>query len=251
MNCLQLVTSLQGQVGGSVDLPLSGPSTLVGATGQYLELFNWIRTAYRDIQNDNETGWRWRNKQGELAIVAAQNVYTLANIQAQLSDYEDLQPLHFIDDQRHLLIYDPVVGKASQTQCFYILYQDYRGWKDRNIIPTTKPVYYTIHDDQSIEFYGIPDKNYTVTLDYSTTIDDFPVAAGGILPGTGVDAYSPKYLPARFHDAIVWKAAMYWSKQRQNGAKYAAFKEEYERVMAKLYSFSLPDMQPYLMEYYG
>lgn len=250
MNCLQLMRELQGQVGTSIDLPLAGPSTLFGVTGQYLELYNWLRLAYRDIQNDNEEGWRWRNKQAVLALTQAQNVYSLANITAQLTDYEALVPLHFIDDQRILLVYDPVVGVADQTHCIYILYQDWRGWKDRNVIPTGKPTYYTIHDDQSLEFYAIPSKVYNVTLDYRTVIDDFPTF-DGIQPDSTADAYTPKYMPTRFHDAIVWKAVMYWSKQRQNGAKYAAAKEEYDRIMAKMYSASLPEMQPYLQEYYG
>lgn len=42
MNFLSMVQFVQAQVGGSVDLPWAGPTTIVGATGQYAELVNWV-----------------------------------------------------------------------------------------------------------------------------------------------------------------------------------------------------------------
>lgn len=248
MNCLQMVQMLQAQIGTSADLPWAGPTTLLGVTGQYLELFNWIQMAYQDIQIDQED-WRWRVKQSTLALTTSQAAYSLADITAQITDWERIVPLHFVDDQRYVLVYDPAIGVADQAFCFYILYQDFRGWKDRQVPPSGKPAYYTILDDDSLQFNPVPDKVYNVTLDYMTALDAFPSSSNQ--PTSATDAYSPLYLPSRYHRAIVMKALMYWAEQRENASKYQTAKIEYDRVMAKLYAEYLPNMQFYVMEFYG
>lgn len=245
-----MMQALQGQVGGSPDLPFAGPSTTLGITGQYLELFNFLRQAYRDIQTDT-TDWRWRVKQGLINLSQNKQVYTTADILAQLADYEQIVPMHFIDDQRHLLIYKTSIGVADETQCFYIVYQDWRGWKDRNVIPTSKPVYFTQHPDDALEFYANPGDAYTIVTDYRTQLDDFPLAANGIQPAAGADTYTPLYLPPRYHMTVVWGALVYWATQRERQAKLILGSKNYGRLMAQMYSEYLPDMNPYLMEYYG
>lgn len=49
MNLLAMAQFVQGNVGTSSDLPFAGPSTVVGATGQYLEFVNYIQQAYKAI----------------------------------------------------------------------------------------------------------------------------------------------------------------------------------------------------------
>jgi hypothetical protein len=255
-----MVQMLQAQVGASADLPWAGPSTLLGVTGQYLELFNWVQMAYRDIQND-QPQWRWRTKQGVLSLANAQNVYTVSQITAQtggavvapgtdLGDYEDIDPLHFIDDNSYGLVYDSTIGVGNETYCHYFPYQDWRGWKDRNVLPVGKPTYFTKRPDSSLEFSPVPNiATFVFVTDYKTKLDSFPASAAN-LPTSQSDAYSPLYLPTQYHEAIVWKALMYWATQRMNGAKYEVAKREYDRIMNKMYVQYLPEIRPYIAEYY-
>lgn len=247
MNFLQLVQFVQAQIGTSQDLPWSGPAAgtlfsggVLVATGSYAEYVNWVQMAYKDIQNDQED-WKWRTKQGTFPLIANQYVYSLAQIQAQISDYEDIAHLHFIDDQRYTLVYDPVVGVGDQTFCFFFDYQDWRGWKDRNVIPVGKPAYYTRRPDYTLEFNPIPQKIYNVTLDYKSALDVMAAS----------DTSTPLYLPVRYHEAICWKAIMYWATARENANRYTAAKTEYDRIMQKMYNRELPDAEPYQREYWG
>ena len=200
--------------------------------------------------------------------VAGKYVYSVADITAQtgglvqapliatqttgptsLADYEDMLHLHFIDDQRYGLVWDLAVGVADQTFCRFIPYQDWRGWKDRNVLPAGKPAFYTRRPDLSLEFNPVPNKTtYCFSFDYKTVLDDFPVT--GMLPNGSTDAYVPT-MPALYHEAIVWRALMFWAMQRQNPAKYDVAKNEYQKIMNQMYAQFLPELNPYLAEFYG
>jgi hypothetical protein len=246
VNYLQMFSLMQANVGGSQDLPWSGPTSIFNAgvptvNGQYLEFINWIQLAYRSIQEDQDD-WNWRTKiKASLALTAAQDTYSLAQIQTQLPLYEDIDPMHLWDSSSFLLVYNPTIGVADETYCYYIPYQNYRGWKDRNVIPTGKPVYYTRNPDYSLCFYPVPDKIYNVNLDYSSGID--------ILGPS--DTATPAYLQQKWHEAIVWRAIMLWAGQRENSAKYQFATTEYTKIMAKMYSLELPETQLSLCEYWG
>lgn len=176
---------------------------------------------------------------------------TVANVAANnspltsLTDFEKLDALHFIDDSKFMLVWDVTQGVGDQTFCRFINYQDWRGWRDRGVLPTGKSFWYTMRYDVgggTIEVSPVPDTgNYVLGFDYKTAIDTMTVA----------DATVPLYLPARYHEAICWKAVMYWAQQRENQAKYAGASTEYQRIMNRMYAEYLPEIQPYLMEYFG
>jgi hypothetical protein len=88
---------VQGNIGTSKDLPFAGPSTIVGATGQYLEFVNFIQQAYKTLQLDQKN-WKFRTNPAQLTLLAGQNFYTLAQIRAQIPDYEEIIHMYFIDD---------------------------------------------------------------------------------------------------------------------------------------------------------
>lgn len=334
MNLLQMAQFVQGNIGTSIDLPFAGPSTIVGATGQYLEFVNYIGQAYKALQLDQDN-WRWRIKPMQLWLAAGQNFYTVAQIQAQVSDYEEIQHMHFIDDTlyglcaSHLTLGAPaatttvgavtsvdgtyvvtcanintfapfdqvtvtdgtnsivgpvqsavvlnntlafdtaavtVTGTAtsiaasspvtytgaftppdvgSQTFCFFIEYQNWRGWKDRNVLPLGRPYYYTRCPDGSLQFNPVPDaanSPYIFFNDYRMSLD---------VLATTSDSSTPATLPARYHEAICWKAIMYWAQVRRKPDTYTAAKLEYDRILNKMYSEQLPQVEPYLREMYG
>ena len=327
-----MVQFVQGNIGTSVDLPFAGPSTIVGATGQYLEFVNYVQQAYKALQLDQDN-WLWRIKPMQLALTAQQNFYTESQIRAQIPDYEIIIHMHFIDDTRYGLIaqnqtgpsatttngavtshvdtytvpvhaigtyqpFDPVlitdgsnsiagpiqsvnttvgtmsfaaeqvtvVGTATsiangaavtytgtfppgnfgnQTFCFYIEYQNWRGWKDRNVLPNSKPTFYTRCPDGSLEFNPVPDVTYSPYVfytDYRVSID---------VLDTSSDTSTPANLPTRYHEIIPWRAVMYWAMTRRKGDVYAAANIEYTRILGNMYREQLPDLNVYLMEAYG
>lgn len=238
---LQLCQFVQAQIGTSTDLPWGGPSATTGQTGQYLEIVNWVNMAYKDIQNDQQD-WLWRWKQGSLALTNTQYTYTLAQIQAQITDFETYKDLHFINDVRYSLCYDTTTGVSDETFAYYYPYQDFRGWLDRQTRPTGKPTRYTIQPNLTLELSPTPDAgrgtSYTFVFDYRIALDT--------LSG---DSDTP-LMPVNFHEAIAWKAVMYWAMQRENQAKYGAAKLQYDRIMYQMRSEQLPETTFYLREFY-
>ncbi len=240
---------VQAQIGTAADLPWQGPTTTANQTGQYLEITNWVNMAYKAIQIE-QPDWLWRWKKAELDLMAGQNMYSLSDIVNQIPDFEDWKPLHFNNDMRYVLVYDANTGKADETFCYFYPYQDYRGWRDRSVVPTGKPAYLT-HDPQSsgvyFEMSPIPDAGtgagYVMVFDYRIAIE----ALGG---GESPDNTTPSQMPPQYHESICWKALMYWALQRENSAKYAASKIEYDRIMNRMRMEQLPETEIYLREFY-
>lgn len=245
MNFLQMCQFVQAQVGTSQDLPWQGPSTVTGQVGQYLEFVHWVNMAYKSIQLD-QPDWLWMWKKTTFRLTAAKNQYSVADIQGQISDFENWKQLHFTNDVRYVLVYDTNTGVADETFCYFYKYQDYRGWRDRSVLPTGKPAYITLDPTGSgvyLEMSPIPDagtgNSYTIVFDYRPIIDVLTT-----------DNSLPLQMPSRYHEAICWKAIMYWAQQRENAAKYAAAKIEYDRIMCAMRLEEIPETEPYLMEYY-
>jgi len=330
VNLLEMAQFVQGNIATSVDLPFAGPQTIVGATGQYLEFVNYIQQAYKTLQLDQKN-WKFRTKPFQLTLIAGQNFYTLAQIRAQIPDYEEIIHMHFIDDSQYGLVaqnqsppaattttgvvtqqsdtyyvtltsitgyntFDPVLitdntnsiagpiqsingsivsfavenvtvtgtatsiasgaavtytgtynppNVANQTFCFFIEYQNWRGWKDRNKLPNGKPTYYTRTPDRSLEFNPVPDTTnspYIFYNDYRSTID---------VLNTTSNTSTPLYLPDQFHEAICWRAIMYWALARRKPDTYQAANIEYTRIMTQAYLDNIPTVEVYLRELYG
>lgn len=330
MDYLQLVQFVQGNIGTSSDLPFAGPSTIVGATGQTLEFVNYVQQAYKAIQLDQKN-WKFRTKPMQFTLSAGQNFYTLAQIRAQVPDYEEVIHGHFIDDTRYSLVaqnqtapsstttsgsvtlsldtyyvtltnistwasFQPVkitdgtntitapiqsvngntisfpvedatvtgtatnmsIGAAvtyngtfnppnvaDQTFCFFIEYQNWRLWKDRNTLPTGKAVYYTRTPNRSLEFNPVPDPVYAPYIfftDYRAECETLDASS---------DTSTPTNFPDQYHEAISWRAIMYWAMVRKDSDTYNAAKSEFDRIMSSAYVDAVPTIEPYLRELYG
>jgi hypothetical protein len=134
---------------------------------------------------------------------------------------------------------------ANQTFMFFIEYQNWRGWKDRNVLPNGKPTYYTRTPNRSLEFNPVPDPAnapYIFYIDYRSEID---------VLNTASNTSTPLYLPDQYHEAICWRAIMYWSISRSKAEKYTAAKLEFDRIMTQAYLDNIPTVEPYLRELYG
>lgn len=238
MTFLELCVFASAQIGSAQKKPWTTPTGTSGQTDQENEVVNWVQMAYKAIQIEQDW-WNWRIKQGTFNLTIGQNVYTKVNIVAQVADYEEMAQLHFINDQRYFLVWDPAVGVGDQTFCFYFTYQDYRGWLDRSVIPNGKPQRFTFLENESLSMTPNPDKAYRIGFDYRIAIDT--------LSG---DSDTP-LMPARYHEAIAWGAVRYWAQQRESQAKYQLADREWGRIMNAMRRNQLPEIMPYAQEYYG
>jgi hypothetical protein len=84
---------------------------------------------------------------------------------------------------------------------------------------TGKPSVYTIKPDESILLYPIPNDVFTIVGEYFRTPDTMDI-----------DADEPIF-PERFHEAILYRAMMFYGMYSQEVDKYSAGEREYKRVM--------------------
>ena len=77
---------------GGNALPGSGdPTTVVGQTGLNQEFVLYVADAYRDVQNAQEQ-WNFKRRRGYLRLPAGSRVLSTSDIEAQIPDYETIQP---------------------------------------------------------------------------------------------------------------------------------------------------------------
>lgn len=79
-------------IAGGNALPGSGdPTTVVGQTGLNQEIVLYVADAYRDVQNAQEQ-WNFKRRRGFVTLPAGKRTLSIADIQAEIPDYESIQP---------------------------------------------------------------------------------------------------------------------------------------------------------------
>lgn len=216
-------------------LPGMVPDTVATTALPGVEIVNFVRSAWNDIQID-QPEWRFMAKRGEFLTTPSARAYDAATVRGQISDYDEHLPMW--QGVRCILMQRESVGIGDQQRCFYMTYERWRGDRDYGVRSIGRPSFYTVRPQQTIEFDPTPDVQYRVSLDYR------------VLPQIlSVDGDIP-LLPARYHDAIVWKAVMYYCLTRQNQDQiYQMAEREYDRIYGKMARTELPE--PYFDLSYG
>ena len=185
MNYLQLVQRLRLECG----IPGSGPTTVIGNTGEMSRLCTWINQAWTELQ-EYRPDWDWMRKDVSFNTIAGKNKYS-PTTDILLSDFGQWK----MDSFR---IYPTSAGISSQ-----ILLQpyEYNGFRDSYLLATrqttlARPIAISEAPDKSLVLGLVPDQEYTVTGEYFVT----PVELV-------LDTDTP-LIPIRFHMAIVYKAMM-------------------------------------------
>lgn len=219
MNFLQLVQRLARDTG----VPGTGPATVVNQSGEDGRLVNWISSAWVDIQNEH-SDWQWMRKSASFSTVAGQATYTPT--QCGVTDFGAW-------DRNSFRNYDTAAGSKSEI---FMSYQEYELWRDEYQFGNmrtvqTRPSQITITPDKSIGLGPVPAAGYTVIGDYYSIPTEMTL-----------DADIPA-LPTQYHMAIVYRAMMFYGAYEAANEVYQHGQTEFERIMARIYSDRLPDIQ--------
>jgi len=246
VNQLELCQFANRYIQGGDALPGTAPVTVVGQTGYLYEQIKNVADAYKSIQNEQDQ-WRFMQKQGSFALPSATRVLTNADMVVQVPDYETIRADLFGAGQRYMQIYADSVGPNNETPVIYVDYQTWRGSIDQGPIPTCRPYLFTIRPDEAIEFNSIADQDYHFTCDYQRTLGEFTqVDVGPVLANEQTPIF-----PARFHEAIAWRAVMFWAGSVEATGKYGFARSEFERIMNDMRNDQLPETVPYYEALYA
>lgn len=214
MNFLELVQRTRREVGISG----SGPSTVIGQTGEMLRLVEWVRTAYIEIQNFRPQ-WGWLNKSATIDLLAGgQTYHPVTNL--------GIYPLVY--DLESFRLYATALGPVD-TQFLHA--EDYSQAKRRYLVPTAgRPTAFMIRPTRDIQFNRVLDQDYSFSLDYYATAEELTQ-----------DADVPS-LPEQYQLAIVWKAVQHYGRYEEVPFLVQTGEINYTRILEQMLATESPKM---------
>ena len=213
MNLLQMAQALYGESGAAG----SYPTTVVGATGQWLRLVNWLIASDLHIQN-KWVNWKFLRSTYNFTTTPTLNTDPgPTNPTVGEWDFDawyvtypnDTVPSPIIATEFEMIKHDPV---------------------DPN--DTGPPWRIVVMPDNTLRIDSIPDNSYPVQGDYYQTPVQMPA----------VDA-STSIIPARFHWTIIARALILYGKYENADSIIAQGNDLYTDYLAQLETSQLPNAQ--------
>lgn len=202
----------------------TGPTTVVGQTGESKRLVDWIADAWFEIQALHRN-WKFQRASTTFVTVNAQYAYTPLQAGIAANTFGEWIPDSF-------RIYTTAAGVGSEQ--FADIFRDYDTWRDTwyfgaNRNQVSMPQQIAIAPDDSLVLGPSPLAGYTVVADYYKA----PVRLA-------LDADVPT-LPFR-HDPviIVYLALKKYALFESAGESLAMAQQEYARRLARLELDQLP-----------
>lgn len=215
-------------------LPVSIPAAANSDQIVY-DIIDAVPRAWEWVQNEH-VSWNFMRKEGQFNLTAGTRLYTLATIQAQISDYYGLIPLWAGSNAPYYYLRDPAQTPQVIDYPFtFVEYQNFRGLWDRRPRPQNfQPTVLTEHPNKSLEMDPAPNLGpsggqWQLGFDYR--IKNQVLALSSDVP----------ILPAEFHELIAWVALkMVCEIRMDNSPKYGAALAEIAKYMGHLKSRYLP-----------
>lgn len=223
MNLVQLTNRLRQecQVSGIQNL-----ATVQNATGQTLDMVNWINNAWNDIQ-EQKTDWKFMRTSTSFNTntVTPQQSYTPTNvgIASTFCNYKK-------DSWR---IYSTSLGFSNEMILPWIEYDEFRNLWMYGTQRTNyqRPVMFTIDPQKNFLLGGTPDiSGYTCDGEFFTL--PVPLVADADIPA----------LPSQFHMLIVYEAMKHYGLAESAPEVIARGTLEADKMMARLTIDQLPTL---------
>lgn len=217
MNYLQLCQKLRQECGISG----TGPTSVLSQTGEMQRITTWVSTAWNDIQNLHDT-WRFMWAQTSQPLTAGGRIYDpSADWALSVKDW----------DFDTVKLYRTSAGIADEQFLVFMPWDEFKQFFNWGQVLSQRPTIFTKRPDDTLMFNYQLDGDYTLHADYwqlPTTL-----AADSDTPG----------IPTRYHDVIVWKAAMMYAEYEEAGVVYAAMQRRYKQLLSELERLYLPVIQ--------
>ncbi|MBK8772466.1 MAG: hypothetical protein IPM06_18870 [Rhizobiales bacterium] len=191
----------------------TGPSSVIGQTGEMLRVVNWINDAWLDIQ-EARPNWKWMQGDVIFNTVVQQATYTPAQCSAS-----DMASWDFSQSWR---IYS---GSSENEQFLDVI--PYSDWRDTYMFGSmrtsySQPVAVAETPSGGLAFGQIPDAIYTVDGKYFKE------------PSALVNNADTPGMPDKFHLMIVYRAMMFYASSEIAPEVYQEGLQEFRRMMSRL-----------------
>jgi hypothetical protein len=211
MNFLALCQRLRSEAG----VAGSGPAAVTGQTGELLRLVNWVKDAYRDIQ-DRRDDWEFLRLDFTFsASVVGGATYAKTSV-SNLANWKH-------DQRDSFRCYLTATGENDEQWLTFEDWDKFRATRlfGANRSNTGRPLYFSIKPNKSIVLWPAPDATYTIAGEYFRTAAEF-----------SADADEPLF--DRHHMAIVYNALMRYAAYVGEPSLYARAESEHKKLIRKL-----------------
>lgn len=223
MNYLQLAQRLAVECGvtGSI-------STVVGQTGMYAKLINWVNDAWLEIQGMHDN-WNWMREPFAFNTVANTGNYDPNSITNTVtgSPMTDLR-YWWPDTFRCQKV---SIGVQDEQWLVEWEYQVFRNTYRFNVQVPGRPVVFAIMpNDKKVMLGQIPDDVYQISGEYQ------------VLPTSLVADTDVPAIPTHLHLAIVYKAMQFYGLYEAAPEVLSKGNTEFSRLMNQLEREQLPGL---------
>lgn len=206
MNWLSICRRVRKEIG------LSGtdtsPASVTGQTGEMLNVVNWVGSAWLAVQGRAKWEWQWENT---TVTILAGAYFVAAAVSADR--------------------YEIDATYAGTWPLEYMPWDDFRVVYPAALITAGNPTHWTVRPDRAVAVNARPETDLVLTVERFVN----PSAIGG-------DAESP-LMPEHQHEAIVWRAVMFYAGHDEAKALHEHAKTEFERIMGEAAIDDLPDYE--------
>lgn len=224
MNFLQLAQEARTKCGISG----TGPTTVVGQTGELGRVVGYVRDAWQQIQSLHQD-WQFLRKSVSFTTTTLQATYT--PLQCGALDSNNAVDLGMWV-KRSFRNYNTAAGFNSEV---FMDYAEYDNWRNeyqfgalRSV--TTRPLQITITPDKSLGLGPVPIAGYTIVGDYFAK----PFVMS-------LDTDTPT-MPDKFHMMIVYSAMMMYGAYEGASEVYQFGETKYNQLLSELVIDQLPDV---------
>lgn len=225
MNYLQLAQRLRikCRVSGS------GPVAVTGQNAEYTRLLLYVNEAWMAIQRMH-TDWRFMRASASCATVAGQSQYAPATDFA-LADFGNWA----LDFESNDTFRNYVTAQGTGSEIF-MGNMDYDQWRDTYLFggfrsTRTRPTQVAVAPNDSICVGPLPEAGYTLLGDYYKTPSE--MAASTDTPT----------LPTKYHDAIVYRAMMFYGASEAAPEVYDDGKINFAKIIREIEATQLRRMR--------
>jgi hypothetical protein len=217
LDLVQRVATESGTVTGS-----GQPPTVTNQTGRLSQFVNWTNRAWRHIQN-HRSHWLWMRDEFSGSTIAGQARYAGSDFGLPRFAAWDVT-------SDALTIYKTSEGQAGEGALGYVAWPDFYTTYLRGESATRqgKPVRFSVTPQNALALWPVPDADYTVRGLYRKTPQDL------------VLSNDVPEMPARFHDAIMYRALTLLSEADESMTQLPLWQIEYMRIINDLERDQLP-----------
>ena len=198
-----------------------------GQVGKSLAFVNWVNDAWMDIQQKHPD-WLFMRpsftvnttaSNGNYLFSACTDVPTAAAISAFRYWHRDT-----------LKIYLTSGGVGGERHLPYIPYSAWYTVYNTNTQTDSTPVLFTIANNRSLNIAPKPNGIFTITGEYQKTATQ--LSGNAALPS----------LPTEYHDAIVYRALMFYAMNEEISFLYQTAEKEFKAIIGRMTLSQLPEL---------